>query len=126
MNKLSTKKLIVAGMLAGVMTISGAPLSANALSNNHSNNNSHHQQDNDRRDRDRRHHHNREITQRKALRIAQRVFPHKRIVDIDMRRDHGVREYQVKFKGGNRVDVRVRDGRVTYVHVHHHWHAWQH
>lgn len=108
-------------------------MTASAYSNNsHNNNNSHHRRDNDRRDNDRRDHDRRDNDRRdhrnhsisswKAKRIAQHVFPRKQIVRVDLRWDRGTKEYQVKFRDGSRVDVRARDGRVTYVHNNSHRH----
>lgn len=116
MGKLDYKKVITAAFLAGVIGLTGAPLSAGATDNNRHGGN--HWEDRggrgggDWEDRD---NNRRIINVRRAVRIAQNVFPHKRVVRVELKRDNGVREYQVRFADGSRVDVRARDGRVTLV-----------
>lgn len=112
MRKMSSKQIISAAFIASVVGLSSAPLSAGAMSgdSNWSNNNNNSRDRDDRRDNERRN-----VSEWQARRIAQQVFPRKHIVRVDLRSDNGRREYQVRFADGSRVDVRVRDGQITYV-----------
>jgi len=57
------------------------------------------------------------ISERRAVQIARCVFPHKRVVDVDLEWNrHGVRVYEVRFSNGHRVDVRANNGKVLTVY----------
>lgn len=105
MKKNNSKQIIAAAFFTAVVGLSSAPLSVGAVDNDYDRNNNSWNRDNDHRD----------ISEWQARRIAQHVFPNKRIVRVELRRDDNRREYQVRFADGSRVDVRVRDGQVTYV-----------
>lgn len=107
MHKPSSKKMIVAAAMAGVLAISAVPVGASAYSgNNHRD--GHWSYDNwSSKDRS--------VDRREARGIASDIFPNREIRSINLRTDNGVREFQVRFWDGSRVDVRARDGRVTYV-----------
>lgn len=117
MKKMSAKQLLTTGLLVGVIGLSGAPMTAGASSNDWNRDRDrgrdyHDDRRDDRRDRrdDRR-----IISAQRAIRIAKNVFPRKQVVSLQLRWDRGVREYQVRFRDGSRVDVRARDGRITHV-----------
>lgn len=113
MKKMNNKQIITAAFFAAVVGLSGTPLSAGATGGNSdwNNNSSHKDKDDDKR----RHDDRRGISEWQARRIAQHVFPHKHIVRVVLRSDDGRREYQVRFADGSRVDVRVSDGRITFI-----------
>lgn len=110
MKKMNSKQIITTAFLAAVVGVSGAPLSAAAVDGYSGQHNNSWDRDHNRRDNDRR-----GISEWQAKRIAQSIFPRKHIVRVVLRGDDGRREYQVRFADGSRVDVRARDGRVTFV-----------
>jgi uncharacterized membrane protein YkoI len=100
MGKLSMKKLIVAAALSGAVGLSVVPMSASASQNHHYSYAQHGM---------------RWVSRHEAREIAQKIFPNRHIESIHLRWDDGVREYQVLFMDGTRIDVRQSNGRVTYV-----------
>lgn len=119
MKKASSKQIVTAAFLAAVVGLTGAPLSAGAVSNNSGHNSDSWNRDNERRDNERRDHERRDnerrrISEWQARRIAQHIFPRKHIERVVLRGDDNRREYRVHFTDGSRVDVRARDGQVTF------------
>lgn len=119
MKKTSSKQIVTAAFLAAVVGLTGAPLSAGAVSNNSGHNSDSWNRDNERRDNERRDHERRDnerrrISEWQARRIAQHIFPRKHIERVVLRGDDNRREYRVHFTDGSRVDVRARDGQVTF------------
>ncbi|MNS90849.1 hypothetical protein D3C72_1249160 [compost metagenome] len=124
MKKASGKQIVTAAFLAAAVGLTGAPLSAGAVGDNSDRNGDSWNRDNERRDNERR-----IISEWQARRIAQNVFPRKHIVRVTLSNDNNNnnrydndnnnnnrREYRVYFADGSRVDVRARDGQVTYAH----------
>ena len=118
MKKMNSKQIITTAFLASVVGLTGVPLGAGATGDNSDrhhnswskdNNNRHHNNDNNWWND-----HRRGITERQARRIAQDIFPRKHIVRVVLRGDDNRREYRVHFADGSRVDVRARDGQVTF------------
>jgi hypothetical protein len=114
MKKASSKQIVTAAFLAAVVGLTGAPLSAGAVSNNSGHNSDSWNRDNERRDNERRDNERRRISEWQARRIAQHIFPRKHIERVVLRGDDNRREYRVHFTDGSRVDVRARDGQVTF------------
>ncbi len=119
MKKMSSKQIITAAFLAAVIGLSGTPLSAGAEGSASDRNNNSWSRDNNNDQNNRGDNwwndNRRGVSEWQARRIAQNVFPRKHIVRVELRGDDNRREYQVRFADGSRVDVRVRDGQVTYV-----------
>lgn len=134
MKKASGKQIVTAAFLAAAVGLTGAPLSAGAVGDNSDRNGDSWNRDNERRDNERRDNERRDnerriISEWQARRIAQNVFPRKHIVRVTLSNDNNNnnrydndnnnnnrREYRVYFADGSRVDVRARDGQVTYAH----------
>ncbi|MFZ2836258.1 MAG: hypothetical protein WAZ21_02975 [Candidatus Saccharimonadales bacterium] len=129
MKKASGKQIVTAAFLAAAVGLTGAPLSAGAVGDNSDRNSDSWNRDSERRDNERRDNERRIISEWQARRIAQNVFPRKHIVRVTLSNDNNNnnrydnnnnnnnrREYRVYFADGSRVDVRARDGQVTYAH----------
>lgn len=107
MQKLTTtKKLIAASFLVGVMGLSSAPLGASAYSYHHDNWNWRSQNDYNRYN----------VSDRDAHYIAQHMYPGRHFERVDYRFRGYDRDYDVVFFDGCHVIVRADDGRVMRVY----------
>jgi hypothetical protein len=117
MKKVTTKPIIAAALLAGVMGMSSVPLNASAYNGNRWDNNSWNR-DHDRWQRDDNNRDNRRhVSDWEARDTARRFFPNRHIVHEEDRWDNnGRHEHRFRFDDNHCVDVRD-DGVVVRVFV---------